>query len=159
MAAPKRYHQSAGILAWRDCGNGVEVLLGHPGGPFWAHKDAGSWTIPKGEFDTEGESPLEAARREFAEETGFEVAGELTDLGSERMSSGKLVYVFALEADYDASLAFSNLFDLEWPPRSGKIEEFPEIDRTQWFTLLDARPAIMQGQAVFLDRLRDALTT
>jgi predicted NUDIX family NTP pyrophosphohydrolase len=159
MGAPKRYRQSAGILVWRRCADGIEVLLGHPGGPFWAHKDAGAWTIPKGEFDTEAESPLEAAQREFAEETGFEAEGDFTDLGTVRMASGKLVFVFALEADFDASAAVSNLFELEWPPHSGRIEGFPEVDRAQWYGIAKARTAIMEGQLEFLERLEAKLAT
>jgi predicted NUDIX family NTP pyrophosphohydrolase len=159
MSAPKRYRQSAGILVWRRCASDIEVLLGHPGGPFWAHKDAGAWTIPKGEFDTEAESPLEAAQREFAEETGFDAQGDFTDLGTVRMASGKLVFVFGLEADFDASAAVSNLFELEWPPHSGKIEGFPEVDRAQWFQIGEARTAIMEGQLEFLERLEAKLGT
>jgi predicted NUDIX family NTP pyrophosphohydrolase len=159
MSPATRYRQSAGILAWRDSELGIEVLLGHPGGPFWAHKDAGSWTIPKGEFDPAAESPLQAARREFAEETGFVADGEFVDLGTVRMKSGKIVYVFAVKAEYDASLAVSNLFELEWPPHSGKTEEFPEVDRAKWFGLAEARMAIMEGQLEFLARLESALAT
>lgn len=154
--APKRHRQSAGILAYRDRGKQLEVLLGHPGGPFWSHKDGGSWTIFKGEFDSANESPLAAAKREFAEETGFDpaVLGEdLVDLGTHRQKSGKLVYAFAVEADLDAAAVESNVFDLEFPPHSGRFESVPEIDRAEWFALPAAAEKIMPGQLVFLDRL------
>ncbi len=158
---PKRYRQSAGILLYRRRDNTVEVLLGHPGGPYWAHKDEGSWTIFKGEFDFAAEKPLDAARREFEEETGLELDGscgsELLDLGTVRQPSGKLVYAFACEGDADATAVESNLFDLEWPPRSGRFEQHPEIDRAAWFDLPRARTMIMRGQVEFLARLERAL--
>jgi len=159
--APRRYRQSAGILLFRRASGSVEVMLGHPGGPFWAHKDDGSWTIFKGEFDDSAERPVDAARREFAEETGFESSAlcetDFLDLGTVRQSSGKLVYAFACEGDGDSRATRSNLFDLEWPPRSGRFEQHPEIDRAEWFDLASARTKIMRGQLPFLDRLESAL--
>jgi len=152
----KRYRQSAGILAYRHTERGLEVLLGHPGGPFWAHKDAESWTMFKGEFDSATETPIEAARREFAEETGFDpdsLGEELLDLGVHRQSGGKLVYAFAAEADFDAAAVSSNIFDLEYPPRTGRFVTIPEIDRAAWFTLSEAADKIMKGQRPFLERL------
>lgn len=148
---------SAGILAYRRSSAGVlEVLLGHPGGPLWSHRDAGAWTIPKGLFET-GESAEEAARREFAEETGTEYLGPLRDLGEVRQRSGKFVHVFAAEFDLDASAVESNLFEMEWPPRSGVLRSYPEIDRAEWFALDHARERIMPGQAAFLGRLEELL--
>lgn len=148
--------RSAGVLAYRLGESVTEVLLAHPGGPYWAKKDEGNWSIPKGEYD-DSESPEQAARREFAEETGFEVGAELIDLGVIRQPSGKLVHAFAAEKDLDAAAARSNLFPLEWPPHSGRIEEFPEVDRVEWFSLDAARLKILRGQAAFLDRLEDAI--
>ncbi|GAA4755437.1 NUDIX domain-containing protein [Modestobacter marinus] len=132
---------------------GVEVLLGHMGGPFWARKDQGAWSVPKGEHGP-GEEPLEVARREFAEELGSPVpAQELLDLGELRVTSGKLLTVFAARGDLDATACVSNTFDLEWPPRSGRVQQFPEIDRAAWLTIEQARVALVRGQVPFLDRL------
>ena len=144
--------QSAGILAYRHTDGVLEVLLVHPGGPLWAKKDAGAWSIPKGLL-APGEDPLEAARREFAEETGFAIDGEFLPLGSHRQPSGKVVHVWAVAADVDVARLRSNLFELEWPPRSGKRQQFPEVDRAGWFPLLTAREKILKGQREFLERL------
>ena len=141
---------SAGILLWRHGADGVEVLLGHFGGPLWAKKDAGAWAIPKGLVE-EGEAPEAAARREFEEELGFAAAGALVPLGRIRQKGGKLVEAFALKGDLDADAIRSNLFTLEWPPKSGRIETFPEIDRAAWFALAEAREKILPSQAAILD--------
>ena len=148
--------QSAGILLFRDGEGAIEVLLAHPGGPFWAKKDDGAWTVPKGEV-AEGEDLLAAAQREFAEETGFAPLGETIALGSIRQRSGKVVHAFAVRGDFDVSKLESNTFSIEWPPRSGRREEFPEVDRAAWFTLEDARRKILPAQAALLDRLAAAL--
>ncbi len=143
---------SAGILLYRRTGQGLEVLLAHPGGPIMARKDHGHWTIPKGEPD--GEDPEVAARREFEEETGHPVAGvELLDLGWTRQKGGKLVLAWAAEGDLDPARAVSNTFLMEWPPRSGIQQPFPEVDRVEWFDMDEARRRIKDAQAVFLDRL------
>jgi predicted NUDIX family NTP pyrophosphohydrolase len=149
---------SAGILLFRRSEGGVEVMLVHPGGPFFAKKDAGSWTLPKGEYDPDTESALAAARREFAEETGAELQGELfADLGSIRQRSGKVVHAFAFEGDFDTSLLSSNEFEMEWPPHSGMRRAFPEIDRAGWFTGDEARKMVILAQVPLLERLLDAL--
>ncbi len=145
--------RSAGLLLYRR-NNGLEVFLVHPGGPFWAKKDDGAWTIPKGEY-TGSEDPLAAARRELREETGFSVDGDFVPLGEVKQAGGKIVTAWAIEADCDASRIHSNTFPLEWPPKSGKIREFPEVDRAAWFHLADARTKILQSQTPFLDRLAD----
>jgi predicted NUDIX family NTP pyrophosphohydrolase len=142
---------SAGLLLYRRRGE-LEVFLVHPGGPFWAKKDAGAWSLPKGEFE-EGEEPLQAAKREFAEETGFSFDGEFCRLDPLRQRGGKIIYAWTIEGDCDAAQARSNLFSLEWPPKSGRMQEFPEIDRAQWFTIPEARKRIMAGQIDFLDQL------
>ena len=143
---------SAGVLLHRRGADGVEVLLGHMGGPFWATKDAGAWSIPKGEYDT-GEDPFAVARREFEEELGSPVpATEFMPLG-EVKASGKVLTVWAASGDFDVTTAVSNTFDLEWPPRSGRMQEFPEIDRAAWFPLPEARAKVVRGQVPFLDRL------
>ncbi|MGY5885922.1 NUDIX domain-containing protein [Modestobacter lacusdianchii] len=146
--------RSAGVLLYRRAADGgLEVLLGHMGGPFWARKDAGAWSVPKGEHDP-GEEPLDVARREFAEELGSPVpAQEFLDLGELRVTSGKLLTVFAAEGDLDATACVSNTFDLEWPPRSGRVQQFPEVDRAAWLTVEQARVALVRGQVPFLDRL------
>ena len=144
--------QAAGILLYRQTARGLEVLLAHPGGPLWARKDLGAWTIPKGQFGDD-ESALEAARREFEEEMGSPASGQFVELGSIRQPSGKIVHAFTAEADFDTSSVKSNLFTLEWPPRSGKIGQFPEIDRAEWFAVEEARKRILKGQEPFLDRL------
>ncbi len=145
--------RSAGIILYRRRAGGLEVLLVHPGGPFWAAKDAGAWSIPKGEHDA-GEDALACARREFEEETGeAPAAGELTDLGTVRQKSGKVVQAWALEGDLDAAAIRSNTFTMVWPPRSGREQEFPEVDRAEWFALAEARERINPAQSAFLDRL------
>lgn len=148
---------SAGILLFRQRPGGVEVLLAHPGGPFWARRDEGIWSIPKGLYDPAEESPLDAARREFAEETGSQAPGPYAGLGEARMKSGKRVRAYAAEGDLDTDAVVSNTFETEWPPRSGKTAEFPEIDRAEWFGLDEARRRILPGQVVFLDRLEAAM--
>ncbi|MEP7035696.1 MAG: NUDIX domain-containing protein [Actinomycetota bacterium] len=146
------HRQSAGLLLHRT-GAFQEVLLAHMGGPFWMRKDEGAWSIPKGEFEP-GEDPLAAARREFEEELGSPPPpGPPRPLGSIRMRAGKVVSVWALEADFDASTAVSNLFELEWPPGSGLRKSFPEVDRADWFSLDVARTKLVRGQVPFLDRL------
>jgi predicted NUDIX family NTP pyrophosphohydrolase len=150
VAAAKR---SAGILLYRLGGGEPEVLLVHPGGPFWANKDEGAWSIPKGEYD-DGEDAQVAARREFHEETGTELPpGALADLGSVRQKSGKQVAAWAAEGDLDAAGVTSNTFELEWPPRSGQRQAFPEIDRAEWFGIDEAREKLNPAQTAFLDRL------
>jgi len=148
---------SAGILLHRAGNAGREVLLVHPGGPFWAKKDDGAWSIPKGELDP-GEDPRACALREFAEETGTTVPpGELADLGEVRLKSGKTVVGFAAEGDLDAAAIVSNTFELEWPPRSGRRQAFPEVDRAGWFGLEAARAKLNPAQAAFIDRLEALL--
>jgi predicted NUDIX family NTP pyrophosphohydrolase len=145
---------SAGALLCRTGAAGeVEVLLGHPGGPFFAKRDDGAWSIPKGEYDP-CEDPRTAAAREFAEELGAPLpAGPEWDLGEVRLPSGKRLTVYAVRADFDASRALSNTFELEWPPRSGLLRSFPEIDRAEWFDTDTARRKLSKGQTEFLDRL------
>jgi predicted NUDIX family NTP pyrophosphohydrolase len=149
---------SAGILLYRFRPAGPEVLLGHMGGPFWAKKDDGGWSIPKGEHGPD-EDPLAVARREFEEELGLPVPAQaLVALGTQKVTSGKLLAVWAGEGDLDATAAVSNTFELEWPPRSGRMQEFPEIDRADWFGLDAARSKLVTGQVPFLDRLRDRIS-
>jgi predicted NUDIX family NTP pyrophosphohydrolase len=145
---------SAGILLHRERGGAREVLLVHPGGPFWARKDAGAWSIPKGEYE-EGDDPRACALREFEEELGSPLpAGtELTELGTVRQSGGKVITAYAAPGDLDADAITSNTFTIEWPPRSGRSQEFPEVDRAGWFALDEAREKINQAQAEFLVRL------
>ena len=146
---------SAGIVLYRPTtGGGLEVLLVHPGGPFWARRDLGAWSIPKGEYEPD-EAPLAAARREFAEELGVAPPeGPIEDLGEVRQKSGKLVRAWALAGDMDVSGVRSNTFTLEWPPRSGVTQEFPEVDRAEWFALTVAREKIVPTQVPLLDRLQ-----
>lgn len=148
---------SAGILLFRRGAGGPEVLLGHPGGPFWAARDAGHWTIPKGQPGS-GEDLLAVARREFAEETGHEL-GEVpfVPLGEIRQKWGKVVVAWAVEGELDPGEARSNTFSMEWPPGSGRHEEFPEIDRVGWFELREARRVLRPAQVPFIDRLEDTL--
>jgi predicted NUDIX family NTP pyrophosphohydrolase len=149
--------QSAGILLYRRRSGGPEVLLVHPGGPFWAKKDLGAWSIPKGEYE-EPEDPRVCALREFQEELGAPPPdGDLAALGTARQAGGKVVTAWAAEGDIDPASVSSNTFSLEWPPRSGVVREFPEIDRARWFPLAEARRRINPAQAVFLDRLASAL--
>jgi predicted NUDIX family NTP pyrophosphohydrolase len=144
---------SAGILLYRRGAEGPEVLLGHMGGPFWAKKDDGAWSLPKGEHGSD-EEPLAVARREFEEELGSPVpAADLVPLGECRVTSGKVLTVWAAEGDLDAGSAVSNTFELEWPPRSGRVQQFPEIDRAAWFPVDEARRKLVKGQVPFLDRL------
>lgn len=147
---------SAGILMYRFERGEPQVLLAHPGGPFWRRKDDGAWSIPKGEAMPD-EAPDAVARREFAEETGAVVTGALRPLGRIRQAGGKWVEAFAVEGDFDVASLHSNRFDLEWPPRSGRVESFPEIDRAGWFTLAQARTKLLAGQHAFLDRLESLL--
>ncbi len=148
---------SAGVLLWRRGDAGVEVLIGHMGGPFWARKDDAAWSLPKGEHGPE-EDALAAALREFAEELGSPVpATDLVPLGSVRQSGGKVLAVWAAEGDLDADAARSNTFTLEWPPRSGRFQEFPEIDRAAWVTVDVARGKLVTGQVPLLDRLLEVL--
>jgi len=141
--------RSAGILLFRRNAGGLEVLLVHPGGPFWAKKDAGAWTIPKGGYEP-GEDALAAAKREFEEETGARLEGEALALGAFRQSSAKLVDVWAVEGDFDPNDLNSNTFAMEWPPRSGRQREFPEVDRAAWFTPQAAADKILKGQRPIL---------
>ena len=158
MTTDKSGRTSVGILLWRTRNGHLEVLLAHQGGPFWVKKDLGHWTIPKGEVEP-GEEFEAVARREFAEETGHEVPnGPLIDLGQITQKSGKLVLGFAVEGDLDPSTAVSNTYDLEWPPRSGVVQAFPEIDRVEWFDLGEARRRLKAAQVPFLDRLQAALS-
>ncbi len=145
--------RSAGVLLYRAADRVVEVLIAHPGGPFWARKDDGAWSIPKGEY-AEGDDPWEAAQREFAEELGLAVpAGPRFDLGVLKQPSGKLVTAFAVRADLDVTDARSNTFPLEWPKGSGTMREFPEVDRVGWFPVAKARAKLLKGQRALLDRL------
>jgi predicted NUDIX family NTP pyrophosphohydrolase len=148
--------QSAGLLMYRRHQE-LEVFLVHPGGPFWAKKDLGAWSISKGEY-AEGELPLEAARREFQEETGFAAEGVFLDLGTVRQAGGKMVSAWAFEGDCDPSKLISNRCKLEWPPRSGRLIEIPEVDRGGWFSIAEAEERILKSQAPFLVRLVGLLT-
>lgn len=147
---------SAGLLLYRRRAE-IEVFLVHPGGPFWKNKDLGAWSIPKGEIE-EGEDPLVAARREFTEETGFPIDGEFVSLSSVKQAGGKVVHAWMIETDCDPEAIVSGRFEMEWPPKSGKLQEFPEIDRAAWFGLGEARRRILAGQVELLDRLEGALT-
>lgn len=148
---------SAGILVYRIADTNLEVFLVHPGGPYWAKKDEGAWSVPKGLFE-EKENVLEAARREFREETGFNITGTFITLTPLKQPSGKVVYVWAVEGNLDATSIKSNTFSMEWPPRSGKTQEFPEVDKGGWFTIAQAREKLLPGQRGFLDELQGKLT-
>jgi predicted NUDIX family NTP pyrophosphohydrolase len=148
--------QSAGLLVYRHRGTSVEVFLVHPGGPFWMKKDAGAWSIPKGEFEPE-EDPLDAARREFTEETGAVIDPPFAPLGTLRQSGGKTVHAFTAAAEIDTDQILSNTFRMEWPPRSGRFAEFPEVDRAAWFPLETAAEKIHRGQRELLARLHTSL--
>jgi len=143
---------SAGLVMYRKSGLGLQVLLVHPGGPFWRKKDLGAWSIPKGEMAA-GEDPVVVARREFMEETGTEPRGDVHPLGEVRQAGGKRVLAFAIEGDIDADNIISNTFELEWPPRSGGKQAFPEVDRAAWFDMASARSRILAGQLPLLQRL------
>ncbi|GGZ87115.1 NUDIX domain-containing protein [Streptomyces echinoruber] len=147
--------RSAGLLLFRRTGDGLEVLLGHLGGPYFARRDAGAWTVPKGEYDAD-EPAWDAARREFREELGLEPPeGEAVPLGEVRQANGKIVTAWAVEADLDPAAVVPGTFRMEWPPRSGRVQEFPELDRVAWFGLERAREVIVKGQSAFLDRLAE----
>ena len=148
--------RTAGIRLFRHGRTGLEVLLVHPGGPYWAKKDAGAWSIPKGQY-LDGEDPLVAAKREFSEETGVGVDGNFIDLGEVKQAGGKVVRAWALEGNLDSALIRSNSFAIEWPPRSGLMREFPEVDSGAWFSLSDARHKLLKGQLEFLMRLAQRL--
>ncbi|MGE8942765.1 NUDIX domain-containing protein [Leptospira interrogans] len=144
--------RSAGILVYRLTGAAPEVFLVHPGGPYWVRKDDGAWTIPKGEI-ADGEEPLAAAQREFQEETGFRIAGDFRELGGFRQPSGKTVFAWAIAGNVIPEDVTSTTFTMEWPPRSGQMQEFPEVDRAGWFTRADAERKILKGQALMLEVL------
>ncbi|MET9790922.1 NUDIX domain-containing protein [Streptomyces canus] len=147
---------SAGLLLFRHTGDGLEVLLGHMGGPFFARRDAGAWTVPKGEYEPDSETAWDAARREFQEELGLPPPdGEAVPLGEVRQTNGKVVTAWAIEADLDPAAMVPGLFSMEWPPKSGQMREFPELDRVEWFRLDRARAVIVKAQAAFLDRLAE----
>lgn len=146
---------SAGLLLYRQRDR-LEVFLVHPGGPFWAKKDAGAWSIPKGEIG-DGEDPLQAAKREFREETGFLVDGEFHALDPVKQAGGKVVHAWAIEADCDPAQLRSNLFSIEWPPKSGKTREYPEVDRAGWFSVGEARKKILAAQTGLIDQLLSRL--
>jgi len=150
---PKR---SAGLLMYRRTASGLEVFLVHPGGPYWAKKGGGAWGIPKGEYH-KGEAPLDAAKREFTEETGFTASGTFVGLGSIEQKSGKIVTAWAIEGDCDPAELVSNTCSLQWPPKSGRFIEIPEIDQGRWFGITEARETIRKEQEPLLERLQDAL--
>ncbi|MBA2812935.1 NUDIX domain-containing protein [Streptomyces sp. KM273126] len=152
MTTAKR---SAGLLLYRRAAGGLEVLLGHMGGPFFARRNAGAWTVPKGEYES-GEPAWDAARREFQEELGLPPPdGEAVPLGEVRQTGGKVVTAWAVEADLDPAAVVPGTFRMEWPPKSGRAQEFPELDRVEWLGLDRAREVIVKAQAVFLDRLAE----
>ena len=150
--------KSAGILLFRKTASEYEFFLVHPGGPFWKNKDEGAWSIPKGEF-TDEENPLTAAKREFKEETGFSCSGKFIELGPARLKSGKTVLAWALEKNIDPAKIKSNLFEMEWPPKSGRQQSFPEVDRAGWFIASVARKKINTAQMAFIDELLLKLTS
>ena len=155
--APKRSIHSAGLILYRQRGGKLEVLLVHPGGPFWQRRDEGVWSIPKGEFD-ENEVGIDVARREFQEELGTPAPdGEAMPLGEVRQTGGKIVHAWAVPGDLDVTRTTSNTFEIEWPPRSAKIQTFPEIDRAAWFDLDTARRKLLPAQRAFIDRLEAQL--
>ena len=149
--------KSAGILRFRSSNGRLELFLVHPGGPFWKNKDNASWSIPKGEYD-DGEDPFDAANREFTEETGFEaITGDFKELGELKQPSGKLITAWAVEGECNPQSIRSNTFSMEWPPRSGKQSEFPEIDRADWFSVAKSKEKLHKGQVGFVDRLCEIL--
>jgi predicted NUDIX family NTP pyrophosphohydrolase len=149
--------RSAGILLYRRRDRELQVFLAHPGGPYWAHKDLGAWTIPKGEYP-DSEEPLQAARREFLEETGFAVEGPFIALDPVRQTNGKIVSAWAAEGEIDPTRLRSNLFSIEWPPQSGKMQQFPEVDRGAWFLLEQARVKMIAAQVPLLDQLMNRIS-
>ena len=149
-------NQSAGLLLFRRT-KGLEIMLVHPGGPFWKNKDECAWSIPKGEFSDE-EDPLDAAKREFQEETGFEIDGKFIPLQPIKQKSGKWIRAWAIDKDLDVSTIESNLFEMEWPPRSGKTQKFPEVDKAVWFDLAEAKQKINPAQASLIDQLITLMT-
>ena len=148
--------KSAGILLYRKTGSGIQLFLVHPGGPFWARKDDGAWSIPKGLY-AEGEDALAAAKREFQEETGAAAEGEFVQLGNFRQPSGKVIVAWGLEGDFDISSMSSNMFSMQWPPKSGKQQEFPEVDRASWFSPAEAIRKVLKGQRPILKKLLSCL--
>ena len=148
--------RSAGLLVYRMRDEEIDVFLVHPGGPFWAKKDAGAWSIPKGEFETE--QPLVAAMREFEEETGLKISGDFIELKPVKQKGGKIVYAWAVEADFDASDIQSNMFKLEWPPKSGVMRDYPEVDRAGWFDLETAKLKMLASQAGLIEQLQEFLS-
>ena len=148
--------KSAGFLLYREISGHLEVFLVHPGGPFWAKKEEGAWSVPKGEFE-DNEDPFSAAQREFAEETGLSPHGEAIPLQTVRQPSGKLICAWVMKYDLDLADFRTNTFSMEWPPKSGRYQEFPEVDRAAWFTIEAARHKIVKGQMPFLDQLQDVL--
>ena len=150
---------SAGLVVWRRNPATIEVLLVHPGGPYWARKDEAAWSIPKGEIDDPTDAPLDVAIRELGEELGIEppAVDEATALGEVRQAGGKVVMAWAVEGDFDVSNISSSTFDMEWPPRSGRVASFPEVDRAAWFSLDDARVKLHTGQRALIDRLLDVV--
>jgi predicted NUDIX family NTP pyrophosphohydrolase len=150
--------ESAGLVLYRRVSRSTEVFLVHPGGPFWAKKDEGSWSIPKGEIEA-GEDALEAAKREFQEETGLVPAGTFQVLEPIRQKGGKIVHAWAAQCDLDAAAVKSNTFSMEWPPRSGKMREFPEIDHAGWFAIAEARRKILKSQLGLLEQLEELLAS
>lgn len=149
---------SAGLLLWRRLNDELQVLIVHPGGPFWAKKDKGAWSLPKGEFDVATEDGLDAAKREFAEEVGSPSPdGVYTSLGHARMKSGKEIYAWAVQGDLDADAIVSNTFEMEWPPRSRQVRHFPEVDRAAWCDLADAEAKLNPAAVIFLERLATSL--
>ena len=147
---------SAGIVLYRKRGTATEVLIVHPGGPFWAKKDDGAWSIPKGEYG-EGEDPLSVAKREFCEETGSEISGGFLELSPIKQPSGKIIRAWAVEGDLDAGAICSNSFTMEWPPKSGRVQRFPEVDRALWCELELARQKLLPGQRVLLEELEQRI--
>lgn len=148
--------KSAGILLYRIQNSRIEVFLVHPGGPYWSKKDDGAWSIPKGEFD-ENEEPLAAAKREFQEETGIQLSGEFIQLNPVKQKGGKMVYAWAVKGDIDPAKVKSNSFEIEWPPRSGKMKSFPEIDKAAWFPLSEAQKKIIEAQSALIKELESKI--
>ncbi len=147
--------RSAGLLLYRLKGQELEVLLVHPGGPYWVNKDKGAWSIPKGEFSAE--DPLEAAKREFEEETGFQISGDFKGLSPIKQKGGKTIFAWAVEGNVEASKGISNMFTIEWPQKSGKQQAFPEVDKIRWFSISEAKVKINDQQIALLDELKSIL--